>query len=83
MLIPTFYDDDEDEYWHLLKHVTLWDVAVERQVEITGPDAFEFTNIFDTMSAATPTTPQPANASGKHLSPNRVLSHIFLPVSTS
>src|SRR6266545_4925665 len=35
MLIPTFYDDDEQEYWHLLKHVTLWDVAVERQVEIT------------------------------------------------
>jgi glycine cleavage system aminomethyltransferase T len=24
--------------------VTLWDVSVERQVEITGPDAFEFTN---------------------------------------
>jgi glycine cleavage system aminomethyltransferase T len=45
MLIPTFYDDDEDEYWHLLKHVTLWDVAVERQVEITGPDATEFTQL--------------------------------------
>jgi aminomethyltransferase len=45
MLIPTFYDDDEDEYWHLLKHVTLWDVAVERQVEITGPDAAAFTQL--------------------------------------
>jgi glycine cleavage system aminomethyltransferase T len=45
MLIPTFYDDDEDEYWHLLKHVTLWDVAVERQVEITGPDATAFTQL--------------------------------------
>jgi glycine cleavage system aminomethyltransferase T len=45
MLIPTFYDDEEDEYWHLLKHVTLWDVAVERQVEITGPDATAFTQL--------------------------------------
>src|SRR4029077_15563032 len=32
------------EYWHLLSHVTLWDVAVEHIVEITGPDAFAFTN---------------------------------------
>jgi glycine cleavage system aminomethyltransferase T len=45
MLIPTFYDDDENEYWHLLKHVTLWDVAVEWQVEITGPDATAFTQL--------------------------------------
>ncbi|MDP9295440.1 MAG: glycine cleavage system protein T [Actinomycetota bacterium] len=45
MLIPTLYDDDEKEYWHLLKHVTLWDVAVERQVEITGPDATAFTQL--------------------------------------
>jgi aminomethyltransferase len=45
MLIPTLYDDDEKEYWHLLNHVTLWDVAVERQVEITGPDAAAFTQL--------------------------------------
>jgi aminomethyltransferase len=45
MLIPTLYDDDEREYWHLLEHVTLWDVAVERQVEITGPDAARFTQL--------------------------------------
>ncbi len=45
MLIPTLYDDDETEYWHLLNHVTLWDVAVERQVEITGPDAARFTQL--------------------------------------
>lgn len=45
MLIPTFYDDDEAEYRHLLEHVTLWDVAVERQVEITGPDAAAFTQL--------------------------------------
>jgi glycine cleavage system aminomethyltransferase T len=44
MLIPGFYDDPIAEYWHLLNAVTLWDVAVERIVEITGPDAAAFTN---------------------------------------
>ena len=45
MLFPICFDDLEAEYWHLINHVTLWDVAVERQVEITGPDAFTFTNM--------------------------------------
>jgi aminomethyltransferase len=45
MLFPIGFADLEEEYWHLLNHVTLWDVAVERQVEITGPDAFKFTNM--------------------------------------
>jgi glycine cleavage system aminomethyltransferase T len=45
MLIPTLYDDDVKEYWHLVQKVTLWDVAVERQVEITGPDAARFTQL--------------------------------------
>lgn len=44
-LFPTCFADFEEEYWHLLKHVTLWDVSVERQVEITGPDAFAFTDM--------------------------------------
>jgi len=45
MLFPVCFDDMEAEYRHLLEHVTLWDVSVERQVEITGPDAFAFTNL--------------------------------------
>jgi aminomethyltransferase len=45
MFFPIYFDDLEAEYWHLLNHVTLWDVSVERQVEITGPDAFTFTNL--------------------------------------
>jgi aminomethyltransferase len=45
MLLPTLYDDPVAEYWALLHDVTMWDVAVERCVEITGPDAFEFTNL--------------------------------------
>jgi aminomethyltransferase len=30
------------DYWHIKKGVTLWDVGCQRQVEITGPDAFKF-----------------------------------------
>jgi len=45
MLFPIRYADLTEEYWHLIHHVTLWDVSVERQVEITGPDAFAFTNL--------------------------------------
>src|SRR5256712_13895016 len=44
MFLPSYYDDPVTEYWHLLEHVTLWDVSVERQVEISGPDAFRFTS---------------------------------------
>ncbi|MFQ5944498.1 MAG: glycine cleavage system protein T, partial [Anaerolineales bacterium] len=44
MLFPINFDDLEQEYQALLDDVTLWDVSVERQVEIVGRDAFEFTN---------------------------------------
>jgi glycine cleavage system aminomethyltransferase T len=43
---PRHYGDPFQEYWQLLEGVTLWDVGgAERQVEITGPDAFRFTNM--------------------------------------
>lgn len=42
---PRHYGDPVAEYWALLNGVTLWDVGVERQIEITGPDAFAFTNM--------------------------------------
>ncbi len=45
MLLPIAFDDMEKEYWKLLNDVTVWDVSVERQVEITGPDGFAFTNL--------------------------------------
>jgi glycine cleavage system aminomethyltransferase T len=41
---PRHYGDPFEEYWQLLNGVTLWDVGVERQIEISGPDAFAFTN---------------------------------------
>ena len=39
MLLPAYYDDPEVEYWALVNDVTLWDVGVERTVEVSGPDA--------------------------------------------
>ena len=39
MLMPTGYGHPEDEYWRIINDVSLWDVAVERQVELKGPDA--------------------------------------------
>ena len=43
MYMPSVYHDLMTDYENLTKHVTLWDVAVERQVEIKGPDAAKFT----------------------------------------
>lgn len=39
MLMPTGYGDPMAEYDRLLNGVAMWDVAVERQVEVAGPDA--------------------------------------------
>ena len=44
MYLPGYYADPVEEYWALLNDVTLWDVSVERIVEITGPDASAFVN---------------------------------------
>jgi aminomethyltransferase len=44
MYLPGYYADPVEEYWALLNGVTVWDVSVERIVEITGPDSSEFTN---------------------------------------
>jgi aminomethyltransferase len=45
MLLPIRYADFEAEYWKLLADVTLWDVAVERNVEIAGPDGLHFAQL--------------------------------------
>ena len=42
MLLPIGYDDPVKEYRKLLEDVTLWDVSVERNVEISGPDGARF-----------------------------------------
>jgi glycine cleavage system aminomethyltransferase T len=39
MYLPGYYDDPEVEYWALNDGVTMWDVGVERTVQVAGPDA--------------------------------------------
>ncbi len=39
MLLATVFESVEADYHHLKNHVQVWDVAVERQVELRGPDA--------------------------------------------
>ena len=42
MYIPRDFGSPEQNFWNLINEAILCDVAVERQVEITGPDAFKF-----------------------------------------
>ena len=42
MYIPRDFGDPEQNFWNLVNDAIICDVAVERQVEITGPDAAEF-----------------------------------------
>lgn len=42
MYLPTGYSNPEKEYLSLINDVTFGDFAAERQVEVSGPDAFDF-----------------------------------------
>jgi len=42
MYIPRDFGSPEKNFWNLIEKSILCDVAVERQVEITGPDAYNF-----------------------------------------
>ena len=45
MYIPRDFGDPEQNFWTLVNDAILCDVAVERQVEITGPDAARFVQL--------------------------------------
>jgi len=45
MYIPRDFGDPEQNFWNLINDAILCDVSVERQVEITGPDATRFIQI--------------------------------------
>jgi glycine cleavage system aminomethyltransferase T len=45
MYFPIRFDSFEAEFDALLNGVTLWDVAVERCLEISGPDGFRFAQL--------------------------------------
>ena len=40
MLLPKAFNKTvEEDYWHLREHVQIWDVSVQRQVQISGKDS--------------------------------------------
>jgi len=45
MYIPRDFGSPEKNFWNLVNEAILCDVAVERQVEITGPDAAKFVQL--------------------------------------
>ena len=45
MLLPAAFGSLEDSYHHLKEHVQVWDVAGERQVEISGKDSAELVQL--------------------------------------
>ncbi len=53
MLMPTGYGHPEAEYWRLINGVSLWDVAVERQVQLKGRDAARLAQILTPRDLST------------------------------
>ena len=45
MLLPTTFSSPEEEYNHLKKYVQVWDVSVQREIEITGKDSFQLVQL--------------------------------------
>ena len=45
MLLPTSFSNVDEEYLHLKKDVQLWDVSVQREIEISGKDAHELVQL--------------------------------------
>ena len=53
MYIPRDFGDPEKNFWNLVNKAILCDVAVERQVEITGPDAATFVQLLTPRNLST------------------------------
>ena len=45
MLLPTTFSSPEEEYNHLKEHVQIWDVSVQREIEITGNNSSELVQL--------------------------------------
>ena len=54
MIMPVHYGDPAAEYDRLINGVSMWDVAVERQVEIAGPDAEALARYLTTRDLSIP-----------------------------
>ena len=53
MLLPLLYESWEADYRHLLDRVQLWDVSVERQVEIRGRNALALVELMTPRDVGT------------------------------
>ena len=53
MYIPRDFGDPEQNFWNLVNDAILCDVAVERQVEITGADAARFMQLLTCRDLST------------------------------
>ncbi len=53
MYIPRDFGDPEQNFWNLVNGAILCDVAVERQVEISGPDAARFVQMLTPRDLST------------------------------
>ena len=53
MYIPRDFGDPEQNFWNLVNDAILCDVAVERQVEVTGPDAARFMQMLTCRDVST------------------------------
>lgn len=52
MWMPVGYDTPVNEYWNTVERAGLWDVAVQKIVEISGPDALNFMNLLTPRDVA-------------------------------
>lgn len=53
MIMPTSFGNPEAEYWRLINGVSQWDVGVERQVQLKGPDAGKLAQILSPRDLST------------------------------
>ena len=53
MYIPRDFGDPEENFWNLINDAILCDVAVERQVQIKGPDAKKFVQMMTPRDLST------------------------------
>ena len=52
MIMPASFGNPEAEYWRLINGVSQWDVGVERQVQLRGPDAGRLVQILSPRDMA-------------------------------
>lgn len=49
---PVSYDTPINEYWNTIERAGIWDVGVQRIVEISGPDVETYMNLLTTRDAS-------------------------------